>query len=752
MLRAVLSAALVAGALIAVPAAPALAAAPEGSAFTSTSPVRVLDTRTTGLVGAGGTVAVDLSDRVPASATAVVLNVTGVAPTASTFVTAYPGGAPRPTASSLNLDAGEVRANQVTVALGADRTVRLYNKNGRINLVADLAGHYGTEAASLFTGLSPNRLLDTRQNTPVAAGQSRILDLSGAVPESATAVTFNLTAVSPTASTFVTAYPAGAPRPTASNLNVVAGETRPNQVTVAIGENRHVSLFNNSGTVHLLADVTGFYTPDYGSRFVPRTPTRVLDTRAVIGFGGPLQGGYRQTLGLYDHVPVTATGVVLNLTGVDATTSTYVTAWGMWTIQPYFSSSLNLVPGKAVSNAATVTFGPQRGMDLYNHRGLTDLVADLSGMFTVSPSDCEPGCVRAWGRNDTRKLGTAQTVDKSATPTPVLGLSGVRQVVGGGWSGASYAVLDDGTVRAWGANGTGQLGNGWSGSFDTASPVPVPVLGLTDVTTLATNGRTTFAVRADGSLWGWGEGPFGNGGYNSASLPAPVPDLTDVVDVAVGYGATYVLKADGTVWTWGTNGSGELGTGSPSHDTVLTPVRIPALSDVTALGAGAYTGYAVTADGSVWAWGSNDAGALGTGQVCAPTGPCESRVPVRVAGLTDVARVAAGGATYALRTDGTVAAWGFGANGALGNGVLCDGTCVTPAPVDVVGLTEVTAIAAYGGGLALRADGTVWAWGDNGDHALGQEFPSYSLVPVQVPGVSGATAIGGGVGVAYAVS
>jgi alpha-tubulin suppressor-like RCC1 family protein len=750
LFRAVLSAALVAGALVVTP----VAAADEvvGSTFTSTSPVRVLDTRTGGPVGAGGTVVIDLASRVPATATAVVLNVTGVAPTASTFVTAYPGGAPRPTASSLNLDAGEVRANQVTVALGADRTVRLYNNSGRINLVADLAGHYGTEAGSLFTGLPPNRVLDTRADYPVPGGGVRVLDLSGAVPESATAVTFNLTAVQPTGSTFVTAWPTGAPRPTASNLNVEIGDTRPNLVTVAVGENRTVSLYNNFGNVHLLADLTGFYTPGYGARFVPRTPQRVLDTRADIGLPGPLEaGGLGHTLGLAATVPVTTTGVVLNVTGVAATASTYVTVWGEGTSQPYQSSTLNLVPGAAVPNAATVAFSQYRGLSLYNHRGTTELVADLSGAFVVSPEDCAPGCVRAWGDNFTRKLGTGHTVSASPAPTPVVGLSGARQVVGG--DSASYAVLDDGTVRAWGGNDSGQLGNGWS-ARNSASAVPVPVVGLTGVTAVSTNGRTTYALRSDGTVWGWGQGPFGTGGYEVSNVPMPLPHLTGVTEIAVGGGTTYALRSDGTVWAWGANDHGELGVGRADDNAVLAPVRV--LSDVDSIGAGAYNGYAVTSDGTAWAWGMNVHGQLGDGEPCSvdPTVACESRVPVRVTGLGGVARVVGGDATtYALRADGTVAAWGLAVNGALGTGSECSGNCVVRTPVDVAGLTGVTSVASFGwGGYALRGDGTVWAWGDNGFASLGNDVTVVALAPVRVQGVADVTAIGGGLATGYAIS
>jgi alpha-tubulin suppressor-like RCC1 family protein len=572
-------------------------------------------------------------------------------------------------------------------------------------------------------------------------------------------VTFNLTATGPTASTFVTAYPTGTTRPTASNLNVVAGETRPNQVTVALGANRRLSLYNNNGTVDLLVDLTGFYTPDYGAEFLPLPPTRVLDTREGIGTGGPAGPlGQEARLGvdLGQDVPVNATGIAMNLTGVGATVSTYVTAWGEWMIQPHGSSTLNLVPGKAIPNAATIAFERDRGINLYNHRGSTHLIADLSGVFVVPPTDCAPGCVRAWGDNLYRKLGTSQTVLGSSVPTPVIGLSGVRQVVGGGWSGNGYALLEDGTVRAWGDNGSGQLGNGWTtNGSGSGSSVPVPVLGLTGVTAVTSGGFNAFALKSDGTVWAWGGGHLGTGTSESPSVPARVPNLTGVVSIASGGQATYAVKSDGTMWAWGHNGSGELGIGSPD-EYVAAPVRIPSLSGVVSAAASGNNGYAVKSDGTVWAWGINGDGQLGNGEGCDPdeTVRCESRVPVQVTGLTGATTVAANyGSVYALRTDGTVVAWGIGSHGNLGDGVDHEYGYVARTPVAVTGLTDVTAIANFGSGAyALRSDGTLWAWGGNSSGALANDsIFDFTSTPTRIPGLSGVSAVGAGSTAGYAV-
>jgi alpha-tubulin suppressor-like RCC1 family protein len=744
---------LLAGQPVSAAPPPAVDAGETGSTFTSLSPVRVLDTRNTGgPVGAGGTVTVDLAARVPAGTTAVVLTVTGVTPTAPTFWTVFPSGGTRPLASSLNLTPGDIRPNQVTVTLSADRKVDLYNNSGNVHLVADLAGHYGTGTGAKFTALPANRVLDTRQdNTPVGPGGTRAVDLSAWIPASATAVTFNLTATNATASTFVTAWPAGTPLPTASNLNVPPGDTRPNLVTVAVGANRTVNLYNNGGTIDLIADLTGFYTPDFGAMFLPLSPTRVLDTRD--GTGGTTGAvGAQQVvlLGLATRAPITSTAVVLNITGVDATAATYVSAYGTGAYTN--ASNLNLSPGQTVPNAAVVALGDTRDIVLYNNSGSVHLVADMAGVFAVLDAPaCTTDCVLGWGRNGAeRALGTGEAVQRTSVPTRAT-LTGVRAITGSMW-GTQYALRADGTVVAWGKNDTGQLGNGWKTGNGGGSVVPVRVLGLTGVTAIASGQLTGYALREDGTVWAWGwngTGQLGNGGTDNSSVAAPIPGLTGVVAIGSSWGTGYAVRADGTVWAWGGNGYGELGNGSIGDSSV--PVQVSGLTGVTAVSgdSGGDGVHALRGDGTVWAWGANYYGQLGNGQPCDPFGGglCASRVPVQVSGLTGVTGIDAGRYNgYALRGDGTVLAWGSSYRGALGNGVECEEmshACVSSVPVQVSNLSDVTQIASFSyGAFALRADGTVAGWGQDIYETLANDQTyTHSAVPVPVQGLSGATAI-----------
>jgi alpha-tubulin suppressor-like RCC1 family protein len=769
LLPAVLSTLLTAGLLLAGPPASAepapttkRAAAEGASTYTPRTPVRVLDTRNgtggvSGPVGAGGTITLDLAAQVPSTTTAVVLNVTAVTPTAHTYVTVFPSGTTRPLASSLNLPPGDTRANQVTVMLGANRRVSLYNNAGATHLVADLAGHYDTGAGARFTALPANRVFDTgRPNGPaLGPGTTREVDLSLYIPLSATAVTFNLTASGATAGTFVTAWPAGQAQPTASNVNLPAGETRPNLVTVAVGANRKVSLYNNSGQVHVIVDLTGFYTPDYGASFVPQAPSRVLDTRD--GAGTPIGHGAVLRLPLADEVPPTTTGVAMNVTGVDPTQSTYVAALAPPGSTPILST-LNLSAGQTAANAAVVALSGEPTVLFHNSVGTVHVVADLVGVFAVLDSPaCTADCAYAWGNNSGWQLGTAQATESAATPAPVVTLSEVKATAGSNRNG--YALRTNGTVWAWGANNTMQLGNGWvsGGTSPGGSAVPVPVLGLLGIRAIAAGGESAYALRGDGTVWAWGDGAWGQlGNAFITYTPKQVTGVSDVVAIAASERTAYALRADGTVWAWGANDRGQLGDGSTVQYSTV-PVQVAGLTGITAIAGGSDTGYAVRGDGTAWAWGDGAWGQLGNGEPCVPSTPCVTPTPVQVSGLTGVTMVAGGRTNgYALLEDGTVWAWGASDDGRLGNGVDCGDTspwqCETRVPVQVANVADATRITTFAdGGYALRANGTVLAWGDNQSGALGNDGPAYSATPVPVAGLTGVSAIGGGASAGYAV-
>ena len=244
-----------------------------GDRFNAVTPDRVLDTRggapfaakvprQVQVTGAGlGTV--------PAGATAVVLNVTSVNNTTGGFLTVYPGdaGSP-PNASNLNFVPGLVIPNLVISKLSPTGTINIYNDAGTTDVVVDVLGYFvATSGGGSFGPLTPIRVLDTRSGLggttgPVGADGTITLTVRGVggVPASGVrTVILNVTAAAPTSDSFITVWPEGT-RPNASNLNTTAGKNIPNLVVAAIGADGKVRLFNKNGSVHLIADVMGYYS------------------------------------------------------------------------------------------------------------------------------------------------------------------------------------------------------------------------------------------------------------------------------------------------------------------------------------------------------------------------------------------------------------------------------------------------------------------------------------------------------------
>jgi alpha-tubulin suppressor-like RCC1 family protein len=293
-----------------------------------------------------------------------------------------------------------------------------------------------------------------------------------------------------------------------------------------------------------------------------------------------------------------------------------------------------------------------------------------------------------------------------------------------------------GEVWAWGWNDDGQLGDG----TNTSSNTPLQVSGLSDVQAVAGGDFHSLALKNDGTVWAWGangDGQLGDGtAGNKRTTPVQVRNLSDVQAVAGGWLFSLALKNNGTVWGWGSNAAGQLGDGTISNQR-NTPVQVSDLSDVQAIDAGTVHSLALKNDGTVWAWGRNAEGQLGVG-----TFDFFYTTPVQVSNLSDVQAIAAGDRySLALKNDGTVWAWGSNDEGQLGDGTSTSSNT----PVQVSGLSDVQDIAAGGfHALALKNDGTVWGWGRNVEGQLGDGTNTQSNTPVQVSGLSDVQAVAGG--------
>ena len=371
----------------------------DGSTFHPITPERVLDTRT-GLGGPASPVTSAPRTVDPSAATGVpdsgvsgvVVNVTVTGGTAASHLTVGPGGAPTPTASTLNWAPGTTRANLATVPVGADGTLAVVNNAGSVEVIVDVLGWLGPDPAGdrLHT-VPPERLVDTRTGlgAPAAAlgpGETMTIDPTGhlGVPEvGATGIVANVTVTDTTAASHLTAWPTGTTMPASSNLNWAAGTTVPNMVITRLGADGTLQLRNNSGTAQVIVDVVGWLGPEpIGGRACRLIgPTRVLDTRD--GTGGPAgvlaAGGERPlTLTGAAGIPSVDVGAVFgNATATSTSAASHLTIWPAGATMPTVSN-LNWSAGQTVANHVVLPLGTGGAVTLANHAGTMHAVLDAT--------------------------------------------------------------------------------------------------------------------------------------------------------------------------------------------------------------------------------------------------------------------------------------------------------------------------------------------------------------------------------------
>lgn len=328
----------------------------------------------------------------------------------------------------------------------------------------------------------------------------------------------------------------------------------------------------------------------------------------------------------------------------------------------------------------------QLGDDSYANRMTPVQVSGLSGIIAISSGSehsialKSDGTVWTWGWNENGQMGDGTYANNRSSPIQVSGLTGAIAIAGG--HKHTIALKSDGTVWAWGYNGVGQLGDGSHDSRNT----PVQVSKLKDVTAIATGRYHTIALKSDGTVWAWGwndYGQLGDGTYVSRSTPVEVSAFIDVAAIAAGDDHTIALKSDGTVWTWGENLYGQLADDMNKYTKRNTPAQVNGLDDIVAIDGGMYHTIVLKSDGTVWTWGYNSYGQLGRVTVDA-----DSRIiPGQVNSLSNITAIAAGGVhNLALKSNGTIWAWGYNRNGELGSGTPGSGEY----PVQVKNLNLMT--------------------------------------------------------------
>jgi hypothetical protein len=370
---------------------------PGGSDYTAYGPARLLDTRSSKTtlkpystikvqVGGNSGISVD--------ALAAVLNLTVTNPTASGYLTAYPDGIGRPGSSNVNFTAHQTVPNLAFVPVGTGGYVDIYNgSSGTVDLIADISGYFSRVAASGYTPAGPARLVDTRNGTGASKAQIAAngsiavqVDGRGGVPASGvTAVALNITATGSKSAGFLTAYPDGNARPTASNVNYGAGQTIANAVVVPVGADGKIRLGNGPGQgVNAVVDVTGYYSPGSKGAFMATEPSRVYDTRTAAE--GPAIPGYTvDTLQFGDGKADQATAYVLNATVPQASGPGYLAVTpdnGAPLTSPPGVSTLNFTKGQTVPNLVQATTGSTGGISFWNASATANhLVLDEFGYY-----------------------------------------------------------------------------------------------------------------------------------------------------------------------------------------------------------------------------------------------------------------------------------------------------------------------------------------------------------------------------------
>jgi hypothetical protein len=364
------------------PSPPTAAPAPNGLAMTAIPPQRVVDTRSAlgGQVRqpAGGIVRVPVAGRlgIPGDARAVVANITLVQPDAPGFATVYPCTPQVPDVSVLNHATAQTVANNTIAMLSGAGELCVFTSAGA-DILVDVTGWLGASASSRLVPLGPSRNVDTRSglggSRRVTAGSTTRFDLSAALPPRSTAIALNLTAVTPEAAGFLTAYPCGRARPDTSSLNFAAGETRPNNAVVATDDGS-ICVYADTST-DILIDVTGAFGPN-GLGLVAVDPVRLLDTRRGVPFSAAEIRSF-SSLGS-KLAPFTPRSASVNVTALDQPAPGFVSTFDCVTLRD--TSTLNPAPATVSANGAIVPLADGDRSCLMSSSG-GNLIVDLTGWW-----------------------------------------------------------------------------------------------------------------------------------------------------------------------------------------------------------------------------------------------------------------------------------------------------------------------------------------------------------------------------------
>ena len=475
----------------------------------------------------------------------------------------------------------------------------------------------------------------------------------------------------------------------------------------------------------------GFISAGFNPLKVPNAPTIGTATSAgptsvSVTFTAPSNVGGSAITGYVATAKKTSDGTTISGTGSSSpVTISGLTTSSAYTVTVAAVNSFGAGPSSAASNSVTPV-----GQELYS-----------------------------WGGNVSGGLGLNDTVNRSS-PVQVGALNTWETVAA--MSRTSGAIKKDGTLWTWGLNGNGVLGQNTGYGVNRSSPVQVGALTtwykLSAGSYDNNAGAHFLAVKTDGTMWSWGangSGQLGQNDTDARSSPVQVGALTEWAEVAAGVFSSLAVKTNGTLWSWGKNEYGQLGLGSknPGYD-FSSPVQVGALTTWSKVAMSQLTCAAIKTDGTLWMWGFGYQGQLG---MDLSGGPAARSSPVQVGALTNWAAVSVTRiSTFAVKTDGTMWAWGYNGQGRLGLNISSGNRS---SPVQIGALTNWSKISAnvrlggaYGGVcLAIKTDGTLWSWGNNIYGVLGLGDAIVRSSPAQVGSLTTWTNISTGSATALAI-
>jgi alpha-tubulin suppressor-like RCC1 family protein len=379
-----------------------------------------------------------------------------------------------------------------------------------------------------------------------------------------------------------------------------------------------------------------------------------------------------------------------------------------------------------------------------NYTPISSPVTAIAAAARVSFAITDDGSLWAWGSNTKGQLGAGATTN-SISPVKI---GTDFQTVSAGF-GHSLALQKDGTLWAWGDNNSGQLGDGTTTNRDK----PIHIGSNSDTYKAVSAGLNfSLAIKSDGTLWAWGDNSFGQLGIGSSTptystVPMQVGSDNDYMAVSAGTGHALALKSDNSLWAWGDNFYGELGEGCSMDATSGTlcansnvPVAVDSGSNYGAIASGYYYSLGIRLDGTLMTWGNNVQGKPANPAVTDhfPTQIGTGFKPEMAALSASKFSVLGNGAGYyyhslALQNNGSLWAWGDNTFGQLG-----DNNPPTPVPTpEAILASSGYAFTAISAGdddhsLAIKDDGTLWAWGSNSCGQLGDGTTTSSYVPKRV--------------------